>query len=374
MGEENGVHVMVGTRKGAYVLEGDPGRRKWKVRGPFHEGRDVFQVVSDPRGPGVVYAAANSPWWGPMMYRSENWGRTWTDISVPQMPKGKRKPPAGGEMPKYPVVNVWQIAPGRDEEPDSLLVGIDPASLWRSEDAGESWVGLKGLNEHPTRSRWNPGAGGLCLHTILRDPSNPKRLYAGISAAGGFRSEDDGAHWTPVNAGVIPGFLPPGTYDVGQCIHKLALEQTDPSTIYRQDHDGIYVSHNRGDRWTRVGKPLDSDFGFVVATAPAAPRRAFFVPLRGPTRTTLGGQLQIYRWDDAESSWTSLVPKGTFPGDHGTHRDALATDRLDPAGIYLGTTAGLLYWSANEGKSWGEVPYQFPGIHSVTVASPSVAR
>ncbi len=371
MVEKNAVHVLVGTRKGAYILDGDRARKKWKVRGPYHEGRDVFQIIADPRHPGVVYSTANSAWWGPMMYRSKDWGKKWTAISVPQMPKGPRPPPTGeGGMPKYPVENVWQIAPGREDEPNSLLAGIDPASLWRSDNNGEDWVGVPGLNDHPTRKEWNPGAGGLCLHTILRDPSQPKRLYVGISAAGGFRSDDDGEHWRPVNHGVKIGFLPDGDREYGQCLHKLALEPTDPSTIYRQDHDGIYISRDRGDNWKRVGKSLESDFGFVVATAPGAPHGAFFVPLRGETRTTWGGQLQVFRWNDTRRSWAQVVPKGLFPGDHGTHRDALATDRLTPAGVYLGTTAGRLYWSASNGKKWDMVPYQFPAIQSVTVSSP----
>ena len=363
------VRLLVGTRKGAYILDGDTARRKWTVRGPYHEGRDVFRIVADPREPGTVYAAANSPLWGPMMYRSANWGRSWTEISVPQMPKGRRAAPGPDGPPRYPVVNVWQIAPGPDSESGSLLCGIDPASLWRSDDRGESWVGYPGLNEHPTRAKWNPGAGGLCLNTILRDPARPQRLYVAISAAGGFRSDDNGAHWSPINEGVKIGFLPPGKYEVGQCLHKLAFEPTDPSTLYRQDHDGIYVSRNRGERWTRVGRPLKSDFGFVVATAPAAPHGAYFVPLRGETRTTWGGQLQVFRWDERAHTWTQLVPKGQFPGDHGTHREALATDRLDPAGIYLGTTTGRIYWSATGGARWAEVPFQFPAIQSVAVAS-----
>lgn len=371
MNPEGGVHVLVGTRKGAYLLDGDRTRRKWRVRGPYHEGLDVFQIVADPRAPGTVYSTANSPWWGPRMFRSIDWGRRWSEISVPQMPKGRRAAPGPEGPPKYPVVNVWQIAPGRAEEPGSLLCGIDPASLWRSDDRGGSWIGYPGLNEHPTRDRWNPGAGGMCLHTILRDPKQPKRLYVAISAAGGFRSEDDGEHWTPVNRGVKIGFLPPGPHEVGQCLHKLAFEPSDPATLYRQDHDGIFVTHDRGERWTRIGRPLESDFGFVVATAPAAPGGAYFVPLRGQTRTTWGGHLQVFRWNESRRSWSQLIPKRQFPGDHGTHRDALATDSLDPAGVYLGTTTGRLYWSATGGKAWSELPYQFPAIQSVTVAAPA---
>jgi hypothetical protein len=375
MAAKQSVRVLVGTRKGAYVLDGDAGRKRWKVRGPFHAGGDVFQVIADPRAPGNVYAAVNSPWWGPMMYRSTDWGRKWSEVSVPQMPrKGDRKPPGPEGPPKYPVVNVWQIAPGVDSEPNSLLLGIDPASLWRTDDRGKTWEPFPGLNDHESKAKWGPGAGGLCLHTIIRDPQQPKRMYVGISAAGGFRSEDDGAHWKPINNGVFVSFLPEKAPEVGQCLHKLAMEPSDPATIYRQDHDGIYVTHDRGEKWTRIGRPLPYDFGFVVATASARPHEAYFAPVEPMSRLMQGNHLQVYRWNDRAKTWATMVPKGLFPGEFGTHRDALAADTLDPPGVYLGTTAGRVYWTPDGGKKWSEVPYQFPSIHSVTVASSSSAR
>jgi hypothetical protein len=268
-------------------------------------------------------------------------------------------------------VNVWQIAPGTESEPNSLLVGIDPASLWRSDDRGKSWVPFPGLNDHESRPKWNPGAGGMCLHTIIRDPEQPKRLYIGISAAGGFRSDDDGEHWKPINKGVNVSFLPEKAPEVGQCIHKLAMEPSDPNTLYRQDHDGIYVTHDRGEKFTRIGRPLPYDFGFVVATAPTRPHEAYFAPLEPMSRLTKGGQLQVYRWNDRAKTWGTMIPKGIFPGDFGAHRDALATDALDPPGIYLGTTGGRVYWTPDGGKRWDVVPYQFPSIHSVTTATSS---
>lgn len=370
------VRVWVGTRKGAFVLDGNADRKKWSIRGPYHVGRDVFQVKADPRTPGMVYAAVNSGWWGPMLYRSADWGKKWTEVAVPQMPRQKdRKSPMDPKAPAYPVKNVWQIAPGLDSEPDSLLLGIDPASLWRSDDRGKSWEPLLGLNEHETRPQWNPGAGGMCLHTILRDPEQPKRLYVGISAAGGFRSEDDGAHWTPINMGVPVSFLPEKNPTVGQCLHKMVFETSDPSTLYRMDHDGIFVTHDRGQKWSRTGRSLPYEFGFVVATAPARPHGAYFVPVDPTSRLMLeGNQVQVYRWNDTTRKWSTMVPKGMFPGAQGTHREALATDDLDPPGIYLGTTAGRVYWTPDGGTRWSEVPYQFPGIHSVTVSGPTAAR
>jgi hypothetical protein len=372
---DRGVHLFVGTKKGAYVLDGDAARKKWKVRGPYHEGGDTFMVRADPREPGTVYAGVNSVFFGPMIFRSTDWGRKWKEISVPQMPARKdRKVSFDAPPPKWPIVNVWQIRPGRDDEPGRLWLGVDPASLWRSDDRGDSWEPIPGINEHETRSKWNPGAGGMCLHTILQDPMNPNRMFVGISAAGVFRTEDGGAHWTPRNEGVRVSFLPEKSPPFGQCVHKIILDPANPNIVYRQDHDGIFVSRNRGDHWIRIGRALDHDFGFVVGAPSARPGEAYFVPLNPMPRLTLGNQLQVYRWSEKGRSWSPLVAKGQFPGGFGNHRDALATDDFDPPGIYFGTNNGNLFWSSNGGQKWAAVPYQFPSIHSVTVAGPASRR
>lgn len=271
----------------------------------------------------------------------------------------------------YPVVNLWHLQPGQVSEPETLFLGVDPYSLHRSDDLGKSWEPVSGLNDHPTKSKWNPGNGGPCLHTILVDPTRRSRIYAGISAAGLFRSDDAGKSWALANQGVETPFQPEKFPPVGQCVHKVALDPARPDTLYRQDHGGIYISHNAGDRWERIGKSLDDDFGFVVATAKTAPGRAFFVPLRGESRVTFGGGFQVYQWTEATKKWKTLMPPSRFPGDYGTHREGMACDALDPAGIYVGTTTGQLFVSADVGKSWNQVPYQFPAIHSVSVASES---
>ncbi len=373
---DRNVRVLIGTRKGGYIAETDTKRRKWKVRGPFQSGRDVYHIAPDPRRPGDVYAAVNSGFWGPMLFRSRDWGHRWKEIPPPQMPVSGRRPPPtpGADTPIRPVVNLWHLEPGAANEPRSLYLGIDPASLWRSDDSGASWGPVPGINAHPTQPEWTPGFGGLCLHTILIDPDHPRRMYVGISAAGTFRSDDGGDHWNPVNQGVVVSFRPVKRPPFGQCVHKVAFDSGDPSILYRQDHDGIYVSHDRMDRWVRIGRPLPDDFGFVVATAPTRPGEAFFVPLDKSSRITKEGHFQIYRWTDRSRRWQPLVKPGAFPGEFGTHREGLATDALDPAGIYLGTTTGQLFWSSDNGKKWDLLPYHFPGIHSVTVASPGSAR
>ncbi|MGP8077306.1 MAG: hypothetical protein ACLQD8_02295 [Thermoplasmata archaeon] len=362
------VSVWIGTRKGGYVARSDTRRRKWSVFGPFQDGSDVFHIAPDPRHDGTVYLAANNGWWGPSLHRSRDSGRKWTEISVPGTPRTKdRKPPVEAPSAGFPIKNLWHVAPGPAHEPRSLLLGVDPASLWRSDDEGSSWEGVPGINEHPTRKEWNPGAGGMCLHTILLDPDRPRRMYVGISAAGTFRTDDGGEHWSPCNRGVTADFLPNRRPEVGQCVHKVALDGSDPTLLYRQDHCGIYISRDSADHWTRVGKGLEDDFGMVVATAPSHPGEAFFMPLASPARTALGGQFQVYRWGLSDRRWTPLVRQGAWPGAFGVHREGMATDALDPTGLYVGTTTGQLFYSPDTGRTWALIPYQFPGIHSVAI-------
>ena len=369
---EGAVHVLLGTRKGGYVLESDTGRRRWKVRGPYHAGYDVFNLVADPRRPGELYAAVNSPFWGPMLHRSKNWGATWTEIGTPLLPKrSERKPAFDPEAKPNPIVNLWRIEPGRPEEPDTLYLGVDPASLFVSHDRGDSWSPMTSLNDHPTRPKWNPGAGGMCLHSILWDPERRERMYVGISAAGVFRTDDGGASWVPKNVGVEVSFQPEKRPEVGQCVHHIVLDPHRSSTVYRQDHDGMFISTDGGDRWKRIGKPLGDDFGFVVATAPAVPGAAFFVPLDGRSRIVKHGRIQVYKWTERTGRWTPTIKGAPFPGDLGMHREGFASDTLDPAGLYLGTTTGQLLWSRDGASHWNEVPYRFPGIHSVRAVSPS---
>lgn len=369
MAANGGVKVWLGTRKGAYLAESDGRRRKWKVRpvGP-DTGPEAFHVVADPRRPSTVYAALNDGWWGPQLMRSRDSGKHWLEVSVPGTPRmAKRKPPIGAPSAKFPIKNLWHIEPGPADRPRTIYLGVDPASLWRSDDEGESWRPVKGINEHATRKSWNPGAGGMCLHTVMLDPTDPDRMYVGISAAGLFRSDDGGRHWSPKNKGVLAPYLPNQRPEVGQCVHKLTLDAANPRTIYRQDHGGIYVSHNRGDSFTRIGRTLESDFGFVVGTSASTPGVAYFVPM-GPARLILGGQFQVYRWSEDDRRFTTLIPRGKFVGGYGMHREGIAIDRRDPAGIYVGTTTGQLFASPDDGKSWSIVPYQFPGIHSVSVS------
>jgi len=374
MAKNNTVRILVGTRKGTYVVTGDKKRRTWKVGPPAHEGSEVYHVVADPRHPGTLYAAVNNGFWGPMLQKSTNWGKSWKEITTPLTAGGKdRKPAFNEEDPTTPVrrplQNLWRIEPGLRSEPNTVYLGADPHLLFRSDDLGKTWTPIDAINNHPDRKNWAPGAGGACLHTILLDPENPKKFFIGMSAVGTFRTEDGGATWKPTNKGVLAPFLPNKHPETGQCVHHVVADAADLDTFYRQDHGGMYVSHDGMDSWQRIGKPLGDDFGFCVASPESAPGRAYFVRLDGKGRVTGEGHFQVHEWNDKTRKWRKLVPSAAFPGHFGVQREGMATDDLSPAGIYVGTTTGQLFYSPDAGKTWKLIPFQFPGIHSVSVAS-----
>jgi hypothetical protein len=376
MAQNDRVRVLVGTRKGTYVVEGNPRRTAWKVGPMAHAGSEVYHVVADPRRPGDLYAAVNNQFWGPMVQRSRNYGKSWQEVATPlNPPKKERKPQFDEEAPGTPVPrpvnNLWHIEPGLPSEPETLYLGADPHLLFRSTDRGGSWEPIEAINQHPDRKGWAAGFGGACLHTVMIDPRDPRRLYIGMSSVGTFRSDDGGASWKPTNKGVEAPFLPNKYPETGQCVHKVAANSADPDTFYRQDHGGMYVSHDRMEHWTRIGKPLGDDFGFGVASPPSAPERAYFVRLDGQARVTGEGHFQVHEWNDRTRKWRKLLSPKAFPGHFGVQREGIATDALSPAGIYVGTTTGQLFVSPDGGKHWSLVPFQFPSIHSVSTSSPA---
>jgi photosystem II stability/assembly factor-like uncharacterized protein len=370
---EKKVRILLGTRKGAYIVESNTQRKSWKVGKVLNAGDEVYHVTADPRHPGHLYSAVNSWMFGPMINRSKDWGRTWQEVATPLMPVSKARNPSfdlvNGEIhrPKHALTNLWHIEPGHPEEPETLFAGADPHMLFRSDDLAKSWSPVTSINEHGTKKDWGPGAGGPCLHTIIVDPTNHRRMYVGLSAAGTFRSEDGGETWRAVNKGVETPFQPTKYPEVGQCVHHVVLDAADPETAYRQDHGGMYVSHDGMRSWDRIGKFFDDDFGFAVASARSLPGRAYFIPLEGRSRVTTQGGLQVFEWNDERKKWRALMSPKAFPGHFGVHREGMNTDPLDPAGIYVGTTTGQLIYSPDAGKTWRQVPYQFPGIHSVSV-------
>ena len=353
-----GVLILVGTRKGLFLLRADENRRDWKLEEPSLPGWSVYHATVDPRN-GALYAAANNFVYGATVQRSNDLGKTWERSEHLGLP----------EESGLKLAAAWHVEPGHESEPDSLWLGGDPGVLFRTDDGGTTWRPVEGILEHPTRQGWQPGAGGLCCHSIQLDPADTGRLYVAISAAGSFRTDDGGETWTPINRGVAADFLPEKYPEVGQCVHKLLLHPAKPERLWQQNHCGVYRSDDRGDTWERLdGNGLPSDFGFGLALDPRGPDIAYVVPEEGAeNRVTAGGRLGVYRTKDAGESWELLEDGLPDRAWVGVLREAMAYDRLDPAGVYVGTQAGSVYVSPTEGRDWLEAARNLPPILSVEV-------
>jgi photosystem II stability/assembly factor-like uncharacterized protein len=351
-----GVQGLVGTSKGLFRLEGDDDRRKWRVEGPLLGGWGVYHATVDTRN-GAIYAAANNHTYGPTVQRSTDGGKTWKRSKKLVLP----------ERSKLMVNAVWHVEPGRPSEPETLYLGADPALLFRSDNGGETWEPNEGILEHPTRERWFPGAGGLCCHSIQLDPSDPQRMYVGITSAGIFRSDDGGATWTPRNKDVAADFLPFAYPEVGQCVHKLLLHPARPERLWQQNHCGVYRSDDRGDSWERLdGNGLPSGFGFPILLDPKDPDTAFVIPETsfeyhfGP-----GGRLSVYRTQDKGQTWERFsdgLPEQAWTA---VLREASA---FDADAVYFGTQSGS-FFSLADGGTWVEGVRHLPPILSVEVTA-----
>jgi photosystem II stability/assembly factor-like uncharacterized protein len=356
------VVLLVGTRKGAFIFTSDLRRKSWTSEGPILPGMQVHHFITDHRDPRkVMYATANNDWFGPDLKRTNDGGKTWLGTK-----DGVRYETESG----LTVKRLWHIRPGRESEPGVVYCGVDPAGLFKSTDGGDTWSEVKGLNRHSTRGKWNPGAGGMIVHTILLDESNPKRMYVAISAAGTFRSDDNGATWTPKNKGVLADFQPEKFPEVGQCVHKLAQVPGVPGLLYQQNHCGQYRSDSAGDDWTDISAGLPSRFGFPIALHPHDPNTLWVLPLDGPEmRVVPKGSLAAYRSANGGKTWQKQT-KG-FPAKKAyvtILREASSTDTCDPAGVYFGTENGQLYYTRNEGSQWQLLAENLPPIMSVEAA------
>lgn len=353
-----GVLLLAGTRKGLFLLRADENRREWELEGPLLTGWAVFHAVRDPRD-GALYVAANNFVYGATVQRSDDGGATWERSEALGLPEGSG----------LKLANTWHVEPGLESEPETLWLGGDPGVLFRTDDGGATWSPVRGILEHPTRERWQPGAGGLCCHSIQLDPTDRNRLYVAISAAGAFRTEDGGETWTPINKEVAADFLPETYPEVGQCVHKLLLHPARPERLWQQNHCGTYRSDDRGDTWQRLdGNGLPSDFGFGIALDPGNPEVAYVVPEEGAeNRVTTEGRLGVYRTGDGGASWELLSHGLPDQAWVGVLREGMANDRLDPVGIYVGTQAGSIYVSPTAGEDWVEVARDLPQILSVEV-------
>ena len=354
------VLLLVGTMKGAFILRGKPSRDTWDVGGPYFPGSAVYAMAYDRRaGRQRLWAGPNSMHWGGMLRSSDDFGRTWTNPEEANV-----KFPEGTDAA---LRQIWQIAPGRDAEPDTLYCGVEPAALFVSRDAGVTWALAEGLWNHPHRARWQPGGGGLCLHTILLDPERRDRIRIAVSAAGMYVTDDGGATWRASNKGVRADFLPDKHPEFGQCVHKVTQSPQKPDRMFLQNHWGLYRSDDRGETWTDVANGVPSDFGFPIASHPANPDCAWIVPLESDGfRCTPEGRLRVYRTRDAGARWEPMTTGLPQEGAYETVlRDALAVDPLAPAGVYFGTRSGKLFGSADEPNSWSVISDGLPSIVSV---------
>ena len=349
-----GVLALVGTRKGLFVLKGGDDRREWRVGGPLLDGWGVYHATVDARD-GTFYAAANHVVYGPTVQRSADGGKTWTRSKKVGLPAWSG----------LTVNAAWHIEPGRPQEPGTLYLGGDPGVLFRSDDAGETWEPNRGILEHPTRDRWFPGAGGLCCHSIQFDPSDPQRIYVGVTSAGAFRSDDGGRTWLPVNKNVMADFLPTPYPEVGQCVHKLLLHPARPERLWQQNHCGVYRSDNGGDSWERLDQNgLPSSFGFPIMIDPKDPDTALVIPETSPEyHYTPNGQFAVYRTRDSGQTWEELSDGLPQPGWAAVLREASA---FDADSVYFGTQSGSFFALAN-GDAWVEGARHLPPILSVEV-------
>jgi photosystem II stability/assembly factor-like uncharacterized protein len=349
--------LLVGTRKGLFVLDGDTSRDEWHVRGPLCDGWPMHDAIFDPRT-GSIYAGGGSNWYGPAVWRSDDLGETWTHSS-----EGLTY---GDDGPK--VATVWNVTAG----PDALYAGVEEAGLFRSRDAGATWQHVEGLTNHPSRPEWVPGNGGLILHSIVPHPTDADRLWVGISAVGAFETQDGGATWQTRNKGVRADFNPDNRYpEFGQCVHKLVMAADGGGHLYQQNHCGVYRSFDGGRQWEEITPGLPSQFGFPMGAHPRDPKTVWTIPLTEPEAGRLmpEGHAAVWRTHDGGDTWIRSdegLPK--HDAYVGVLREAMAVDRLDPVGVYFGTSTGQLYGSRDEGRSWRLIADNLPSIWSVEAA------
>jgi photosystem II stability/assembly factor-like uncharacterized protein len=366
----SGVRVLVGTRKGAFILTSDQKRETWRVDGPHFGGWEIYHVKGSPVDPNRLFASQSSDWFGQVIHRSDDGGRTWAPVGNAFNYAGQPGTHQWYDGTDHPweFKRVWHLEPSL-HDPDVVYAGVEDAALFRSTDGGDTWEELAGLRQHDTGGIWQPGAGGLCLHTILLDPSNADRIFVAISAAGAFRSDDAGKTWKPINRGLHSDYIPDAEAPVGHCVHRIALHPSRPETLFMQKHWDVMRSDNAGDLWHEVSGNLPSDFGFVIDVHAHEPETVYVVPIKSDSEHyPPEGKLRVYRSRNGGNEWEALT-NGLPQKDCYVNvlRDAMAVDRLDPCGIYFGTTGGQVYASADGGDNWSAIVHDLPAVLSVEV-------
>jgi hypothetical protein len=390
----SGVRVLVGTRKGAFVLTSDEKREKWDVSGPFFAGWEMYHLKGSPADPNRIYASQTSSWFGQIIQRSDDGGKTWFQPGLAPgepttnpdgMPKGESNkfaydvsPETGkpltthmwydGTQHPWEFKRVWHLEPSLTD-PNHVYAGVEDAALFESKDGGQNWKELPGLRGHDSGPQWQPGAGGMCLHSILLDPKNPQRIYVAISAAGSFRTDDAGKTWKPINRGLRSQYIPDPNAEVGHCVHHIAMHPQRPNVLFMQKHWDIMRSDDAGDSWREVSGNLPTDFGFPIDIHAHEPETIYVVPIKSDSEHfPLDGKLRVYRSRSGGNEWEELT-NGLPQKDCYVNvlRDAMAVDSLDSCGIYFGTTGGQVYCSPDAGDSWKPIVRDLPAVLSVEV-------
>jgi len=365
-----GVRVLVGTRKGAFVLTSTAKRKRWKVTGPYFGGWEIYHIKGSAADPNRIYASQSSGWFGQMIQRSNDGGKTWAPVgnqfTYDGLP-GTHQWYDGTQHP-WEFKRVWHLEPSLTD-PDTVWAGVEDAAMFRTTDGGTTWQELPGLRTHTSAPRWAPGAGGMCLHTILLDPTDPKRIFIAISAAGAFRTDDGGATWRPINRGLRSAQIPDPNAEVGHCVHRIGMHKSRPQVLFMQKHWDVMRSDDAGDSWHEVSGNLPTDFGFTLDVHAHEPETVYVVPIKSDSEHyTADGQLRVYRSRTGGNEWEPLS-KGLPQRDCYVNvlRDAMAVDTLDACGIYFGTTGGQVYGSADAGDSWAPIVRDLPAVLSVEV-------
>jgi len=388
------VRVLVGTRKGAFILTSDGKREKWDVSGPHFAGWELYHLKGSPVDPNRIYASQTSGWFGQIIQRSDDGGKTWFQPGTPAgaptttpegMPMGESnkfvydtsaetgKPLTthqfyDGTPHPWEFKRVWHLEPSLDD-PDTVYAGVEDAALFRSTDGGQTWKELPGLRGHGTGAQWQPGAGGLCLHTIILDPANRERIYIAISAAGAFRTDDGGATWKPINKGLRSQYIPDPNAEVGHCVHHVAKHPSKSDVLFMQKHWDVMRSDDAGESWQEISGNLPTDFGFVIDVHAHEPETVYVVPIKSDSEHyPPDGKLRVYRSRTGGNEWEPLT--NGLPQSNcyvNVLRDAMAVDSLDSCGIYFGTTGGQVYGSADAGNTWAPIVRDLPAVLSVEV-------
>ncbi len=385
------VRVLVGTHKGAFILSSDGKRKNWEISGPFFAGWEIYHMKGSPVDPNRIFVSQTSGWFGQIIQRSDDGGKTWTVPGGEKVPTPGPEPPApsnkfvydtsaetgapltthqwyDGTQHPWEFKRVWHLEPSLTDA-ETVYAGVEDAALFRSTNGGTSWHEFAGLRGHGTGPKWQPGAGGMCLHTVILDPVDPDRIFIAISAAGAFRTDDGGKSWKPINKGLRSQYIPDPTAEVGHCVHHIAMSPKKPGVLFMQKHWDVMRSDDAGDNWHEVSGNLPTDFGFAIDVHAHEPETLYVVPIKSDSEHfPMDGKLRVYRSRSGGNEWEELS-KGLPEKDCYVNvlRDAMAVDKLDDCGIYFGTTGGQVYCSADSGDTWAPIARDLPAVFSVEV-------